>query len=68
MDKENKALYFHMAIFALLGAIIAGALGYAWAIYRNNLNPVAGVGLAVLMTLGMVIGAVIGIFEKRTNE
>ena len=54
-----------MAAGGLIGLVSTGLLGYAWAAYKDNLNPVAGLGLVVLCSLGLVIGAVIGLFKKR---
>jgi hypothetical protein len=43
-------------------------LGYVWAVYKNNINPVAGVGIATLCCMGLIVGAVLGILRKDGNE
>lgn len=65
MKKGERAVYQRMAAGGLIGLVSTGLLGYAWAAYKDNLNPVAGLGLVVLCSLGLVIGAVIGLFKKR---
>lgn len=47
-----------------IGGVITAVLGYSWAAYNNNLNPVAGLGLVVLCSIGMTVGAILGIFRK----
>jgi hypothetical protein len=67
MKKGEHAVYLRMATGGIIGLVLSGVLGYAWAAYKNNLNPVAGLGLVVLCSLGLVAGAVIGLFKKRNS-
>lgn len=52
----------------MVGSTSFGVLGYAWAWYKHNLNPVAGLGLVVLCSIGMVTGAVVGLFMGTRNS
>ncbi len=66
MNGEHKTgMYKRMAMGGLIGAVVSGALGYLWAVYKNNINPVAGVGIATLCCMGLIVGAVLGILPKR---
>ena len=57
-----------MGIGSALGGSIffAAGLGLAW--FGNNKNPVAGLGVLVLATFGMVVGALMGTLTKRKNQ
>jgi hypothetical protein len=54
-----------MATGGIIGVVLSGGLGYAKAVYKDNLNPGAGLGLVVLCSLGLIAGAVIGLFKKQ---
>jgi hypothetical protein len=68
MNEEEQAVFRRMAAGGVLGAVLAAAIGYVFAMYRDNINPVAGLGLVVLSSIGMVAGATIGIFKKRKRR
>jgi len=68
MQKVKHAVYRRMATGGIIGFVLSGGLGYAWAVYKDNLNPVAGLGLVVLCSLGLVTGAVIGLLKKKNGS
>lgn len=46
----------------LVGCIfLVAGLGIAW--FGNNMDPVSGLGILVLMTIGVVVGA-----DKKRND
>jgi len=65
---ENKRIYIRMGVGGILGAVTTGVLGYSWAAWNNNLNPVAGLGLVVLITIGMALGMFLGIFKRSKSK
>jgi hypothetical protein len=70
MKDETRDVIARIIKGGVIGGIVTAVLGYSWATYKNNLNPVAGLGLVVLCSIGMTVGAVVGIFKKwhRNNE
>jgi hypothetical protein len=44
MQNGKHAVYRRMATGGIIGFVLSGGLGYAWAVYKDNLNPVAGLG------------------------
>jgi len=64
MKDESWDVIVRMIRGGVIGGVVTAVLGYSWAAYKNNLNPVAGLGLVVLCSIGMTVGAVVGIFKK----
>ena len=64
----KKRIYRRMGIGSVLGGstCFAGGLGLAW--LGDNMNPVAGLGVLVLATIGVVIGALLGTLTKPKNQ
>jgi hypothetical protein len=67
-NAQLRKLYFRMAVGAVSGAAITGILGYAWAAWNNNLNPVAGLGLVFLCSVGMAVGMFVGLFTRTRRR
>ena len=67
-EAQKKRIYRRMGVGSVLGGSIffAGGLGLAW--LGENMNPVAGLGVLVLATIGVVIGALLGTLTKPKNQ
>jgi len=61
---QKKRIYKRMGIGSFLGGCIffVAGLGIAW--LGNNMNPISGLGILVLMTIGVVVGALMGTQTK----
>jgi len=67
-EAQKKRIYKRMGIDSILGGSIflAAGLGLAW--FGNNMNPVSGLGILVLATFGVVVGALLGTLTKPKNQ
>jgi Mg/Co/Ni transporter MgtE len=65
---QRRRIYRRMGVGSGLGGSIffAGGLGLAW--FGDNMNPVAGLGVLVLATIGVVIGALLGTLTKPKKQ
>lgn len=63
-EAQKKRIYRRMGVDSVLGGSIffTGGLVLAW--LGDNMNPVAGLGVLVLATIGVVIGALLGTLTK----
>lgn len=63
-EAQRIRIYKRMIVGAVLGcaSFFAAGLGIAWV--TDNMNPVAGLGTAVLAALGVVVGALLGSLTK----
>jgi len=65
IEAQKKQIYKRMGICSILGGCIFFAAGLVIAWLGNNLNPVSGLGILVLMTIGVVVGALMGTLTKK---
>jgi len=67
-EAQKKRIYKRMGIGSIFGVCIffVAGLGIVW--FSNNMNPVSGLGILVLMTIGMVVGALMGTLTKKRNN
>jgi len=67
-EAQKRQIYRRMCVGSFLGGSIffAEGLGLAW--LGDNMNPVAGLGVLVLATIGVVIGALLGTLTKPKNQ
>ena len=69
-DAQKTRIIKRMGIGSILGGFIffTAGLGLAW--FGNNMNPVSGLGVLVLTTFGVVVGALMGTLTipKKTSD
>jgi ABC-type Fe3+-siderophore transport system permease subunit len=64
----KRFAYRRMLFGAGIGGAITFACGYWLAWSSDSLNPVTGLGLLVLSSIGMVVGALCGLISKQWSH
>ena len=67
-EVQKKRIYKRMGIGWILGWFIffAAGLGLAW--FGNHMNPVGELGVLVLATFGVIVGALMGTLTKPKKQ
>lgn len=67
LAKQKSWAYRRLIVGGVYGGVAAFAIGYLWATMNNNVNPVAGLGLVVLSSVGIVVGALLSLLSRKAH-
>jgi CDP-diglyceride synthetase len=69
-EKQKRWAYKRAILGALIGFAFAFFLGITWCVSKNQINPIAGLGLIVLSVISAVFGSLLSLISKKwkTND
>ena len=67
-NRDVKKAAIRMFIGGIIGFLLFFGLAYLWMVYKNNVNPLSGLGALAIGSIGLVLGALLSIFSKSWSR